>query len=206
MNKYYTLFFSLFFLSIYSQNDLEKIKNKYQSINSYNLNYNLVVSILKENNTEILIEESGTMYGNNYSFMIKHKNMDIISDGKNIYNMIHNIREINVTEYSNNNLWNPINIFKNFLNRLNSSIISYNKDYILVEFLISDSNKVYKFFLDRNYDVFKLELITSESKSKTTVFLKDLIFTENTYNIVFDRSNYENYYLNKLWKFLTGIF
>ena len=198
MNKYYTLFFSLFFLSIYSQNDLEKIKDKYQSINSYNLNYNLVISTLKENNTVNLIEESGIMYGNNSSFMIKHKNMDIISDGKKIYNVIHNIREINITEYSNNNLWNPINIFKNLLNRLNSSTISYSKDYILVEFLISDLNKVYKFFLDRNYDVFKLELITIESKSKTTVFLKDLIFTEKTYNIVFDHSNYENYYLNKL--------
>ena len=198
MNKYYSLFFSLFFLSITSQNDLEKIKNKYQSINSYNLNYNLVISTLKENNTVNLIEESGIMYGNNSSFMIKHKNMDIISDGKKIYNVIHNIREINITEYSNNNLWNPINIFKNLLNRLNSSTISYDKDYILVEFLISDLNKVYKFFLDRNYDVFKLELITSESKSKTTVFLKDLIFTEKTYNIIFDHSNYENYYLNKL--------
>ena len=198
MNKYYTLFFSLFFLSISSQNDLEKIKDKYQSINSYNLNYNLVISTLKENNTVNLIEESGIMYGNNSSFMIKHKNMDIISDGKKIYNVIHNIREINITEYSNNNLWNPINIFKNLLNRLNSSTISYDKDFILVEFLISDLNKVYKFFLDRNYDVFKLELITSESKSKTTVFLKDLIFTDKTYNIVFDHSNYENYYLNKL--------
>ena len=198
MNKYYTLFFSLFFLSISSQNDLEKIKDKYQSINSYNLNYNLVISTLKENNTVNLIEESGIMYGNNSSFMIKHKNMDIISDGKKIYNVIHNIREINITEYSNNNLWNPINIFKNLLNRLNSSTISYDKDYILVEFLISDLNKVYKFFLDRNYDVFKLELITRESKSKTTVFLKDLIFTDKTYNIVFDHSNYENYYLNKL--------
>ena len=198
MNKYYTLFFSLFFLSISSQNDLEKIKDKYQSINSYNLNYNLVISTLKENNTVNLIEESGIMYGNNSSFMIKHKNMDIISDGKKIYNVIHNIREINITEYSNNNLWNPINIFKNLLNRLNSSTISYNKDYILVEFLIFDLNKVYNFFLDRNYDVFKLELITGESKSKTTVFLKDLIFTEKTYNIVFDHSNYENYYLNKL--------
>ena len=198
MNKYYTLFFSLFFLSISSQNDLEKIKDKYQSINSYNLNYKLVISTLKENNTVNLIEESGIMYGNNSSFMIKHKNMDIISDGKKIYNVIHNIREINITEYSNNNLWNPINIFKNLLNRLNSSTISYDKDYILVEFLISDLNKVYKFFLDSNYDVFKLELITSESKSKTTVFLKDLIFTDKTYNIVFDHSNYENYYLNKL--------
>ena len=198
MNKYYTLFFSLFFLSISSQNDLEKIKNKYQSINSYNVNYNLVVSTLKENNTVVLIEESGIMYGNNSSFMIKHKNMDIISDGKKIYNVIHNIREINITEYSNNNLWNPINIFKNLLNRLNSSIISYNKDYILVEFLISDLNKVYKFFLDRNYDVFKLELTTSGSKSKTTIFLQDLIFSNKIYNIVFDHSNYENYYLNKL--------
>ena len=198
MNKYYSLFFSLFFLSITSQNDLEKIKNKYQSINSYNLNYNLVVSTLEENSTVILIEESGIMYGNNSSFMIKHKNMDIISDGKKIYNVIHSIREINITEYSNNNLWNPINIFKNLLNRLNSSIISYNKDYIIVDFLISDFNKVYKFFLDRNYDVFKLELITTGSKSKTTVFLKDLVFTNKTYNIVFDHSNYENYYLNKL--------
>ncbi len=198
MNKYYTLFFSLFFLSIYSQNDLEKIKDKYQSINSYNLNYNLVVSTLKENNSVNLIEESGIMYGNNSSFMIKHKNMDIISDGKKIYNVIHNIREINITEYSNNNLWNPINIFKNLLDRLNSSIISYDKDYILVEFLIFDLNKVYKFFLDKNYDVFKLELITTGSKSKTTVFLKDLVFTNKTYNIFFDHSNYENYYLNKL--------
>ena len=198
MNKYYTLFFSLFFLSIYSQNDLEKIKDKYQSINSYNLNYNLVISTLIENNSVNLIEESGIMYGNNSSFMIKHKNMDIISDGKKIYNVIHNIREINITEYSNNNLWNPINIFKNLLDRLNSSIISYDKDYILVEFLIFDLNKVYKFFLDKNYDVFKLELITTGSKSKTTVFLKDLVFTNKTYNIVFDHSNYENYYLNKL--------
>ena len=198
MNKYYTLFFSLFFLSIYSQNDLEKIKDKYQSINSYNLNYNLVVSTLKENNSVNLIEESGIMYGNNSSFMIKHKNMDIISDGKKIYNVIHNIREINITEYSNNNLWNPINIFKNLLDRLNSSIISYDKDYILVEFLIFDLNKVYKFFLDKNYDVFKLELITTGSKSKTTVFLKELVFNNKTYNIIFDHSNYENYYLNKL--------
>ena len=198
MNKYYSLFFSLFFLSIYSQNDLEKIKNKYQSINSYNLNYNLVVSTLLESNNVILIEESGIMYGNNSSFMIKHKNMDIISDGEKIYNVIHDIREINITEHSSNNLWNPINIFKNFLNRLNSGKVSYSKDYILIEFLISDLNKLYKFFLDRNYDVFKLELKTTGSKSKTTIFLSDLIFTNKTYNIIFDHSNYENYYLNKL--------
>ena len=96
MNKYYTLFFSLFFLSISSQNDLEKIKDKYQSINSYNLNYSLVISTLKENNTVNLIEESGIMYGDNSSFMIKHKNMDIISDGKKIYNVIHNLSLIHI--------------------------------------------------------------------------------------------------------------
>ena len=168
------------------------------SVPGENASSNKETLTLKENNTVVLIEESGIMYGNNSSFMIKHKNMDIISDGKKIYNVIHNIREINITEYSNNNLWNPINIFKNLLNRLNSSIISYNKDYILVEFLISDLNKVYKFFLDRNYDVFKLELTTSGSKSKTTIFLQDLIFSNKIYNIVFDHSNYENYYLNKL--------
>ena len=95
------------------------------------------------------------MYGNNSSFMIKHKNMDIISDGKKIYNVIHNIREINITKYSNNNLWNPINIFKNLLNRLNSRTISYDKDYILVEFLISDLNKEYKFFYKRNFYGFR---------------------------------------------------
>ena len=142
MSKYYYLFFSMFFLSISSQNDVENIKKKYRSVNSYNLNYDLIVSTNKESEDVRIIEESGTMYGTSSSYFIKHKNMDIISDGKKIYNVIHNIREINITEYSNNNLWNPINIFKNLLNRLNSSTISYDKDFIIVEFLISDLNKV----------------------------------------------------------------
>ena len=63
MSKYYCLFFSLFFLSISSQNDVENIKKKYRSVNSYNLNYDLIVTTNKDNEDVRIIEESGTMYG-----------------------------------------------------------------------------------------------------------------------------------------------
>ena len=115
MSKYYCLFFSLFFLSISSQNDVENIKKKYRSVNSYNLNYDLIVTTNKDNEDVRIIEESGTMYGSSSSYFIKHKNMDIISDGEKIYSIIHEIKENNIIEYSENNQWNPINIFKTFL-------------------------------------------------------------------------------------------
>ena len=74
MSKYYCLFFSLFFLSISSQNDVENIKKKYRSVNSYNLNYDFIVSTNKENEDVRIIEESGTMFGSSSSYFIKHKN------------------------------------------------------------------------------------------------------------------------------------
>ncbi|MBD41015.1 MAG: hypothetical protein CMC66_01215 [Flavobacteriaceae bacterium] len=198
MNKYYSLFFFLFFLSVASQNDVMNIKKMYESISSYNLDYSLIISTQKDNQDVKIIEESGTMFGNNSSFKIKHENMDVISDGKKIYNIIHNIKEINITEYSENNLWNPVYIFKNFLERINSDLITQKKDYIKVKFLDSDLERTYTFFLDKNYNIFKLELNTEESKSKTTILINKLQFTDETFNINFDNSIYKEYYLNFL--------
>tara|TARA_B100000963_G_scaffold173109_1_gene150572 strand:- start:7759 stop:8355 length:597 start_codon:yes stop_codon:yes gene_type:complete len=198
MNKYYNLFFFLFFLSIAAQNDVKNIKKMYESINSYNLDYSLIISTQKDNLDVKIIEESGTMFGNNSSFKIKHENIDVISDGKKIYNIIHNTKEINITENSENNLWNPIYIFKNFLENINSDLVTQKKDYIQVKFLLPNLDRTYTFFLDKNYNIFKLELTTKESKSKTTVLINKLLFTNETFNINFDNSMYKDYYLNYL--------
>ena len=198
MSKYYCLFFSLFFLSISSQNDVENIKKKYRSVNSYNLNYDLIVSTNKDNEDVKIIEESGTMFGSSSSYFIKHKNMDIISDGEKIYNIIHEIKEINIIEYSENNQWNPINIFKTFLDKINPSVIKYEKDYISINFFLEELNRKYIFYLDKNYNIFKLKMNTNESKSSTTILINEIFFTNKVYNIGFDRSTYKDYFLNNL--------
>ena len=198
MSKYYCLFFSLFFLSISSQNDVENIKKKYRSVNSYNLNYDLIVSTNKDNEDVKIIEESGKMFGNNSSYIINHKNMDVISDGEKIYNIIHSTKEINIVQYSDNNLWNPINIFKNFLERINTSLIEHKNDYIHVSFYIEDLERTYLFFLDKNYDIFKLVFNTKGNNSKTTILINNIEFTDETLNIGFKKSSYEDYYLNFL--------
>lgn len=198
MSKYYCLFFSLFFLSISSQNDVENIKKKYRSVNSYNLNYDLIVSTNKDNEDVKIIEESGTMFGSSSSYFIKHKNMDIISDGEKIYNIIHEIKEINIIEYSENNQWNPINIFKTFLDKINPSVIKYEKDYISINFFLEELNRKYIFYLDKNYNIFKLRMKTNESKSSTTILINEIFFTNKVYNIGFDRSTYKDYFLNNL--------
>jgi len=198
MKKYYFLIFSLFFLSTSAQSDLENIKKKYGSIKSYSLNYELIVSMNSTDEEVRIIEESGKMFGNNSSYIINHKNMDVISDGEKIYNIIHSTKEINIVQYSNNNLWNPINIFKNFLERINSSLIEHKNDYINVSFYIVDLERTYLFFLDRNYDIFKLVFNTKENNSKTTILINNIEFTEKTLNIGFDNSSYEDYYLNFL--------
>lgn len=198
MKKYYFLIFSLFFLSTSAQSDLENIKKKYESIKSYSLNYELIVSMNSTDEEVRIIEESGKMFGNNSSYIINHKNMDVISDGEKIYNIIHSTKEINIVRYSNNNLWNPINIFKNFLERINSSLIEHKNDYINVSFYIVDLERTYLFFLDRNYDIFKLVFNTKENNSKTTILINNIEFTDKTLNIVFDKSSYEDYYLNFL--------
>ena len=198
MKKYYFLIFSLFFLSTSAQSDLENIKKKYESIKSYSLNYELIVSMNSTDEEVKIIEESGKMFGNNSSYIINHKNMDVISDGEKIYNIIHSTKEINIVQYSNNNLWNPINIFKNFLERINSSLIEHKNDYINVSFYIVDLERTYLFFLDRNYDIFKLVFNTKENNSKTTILINNIEFTDKTLNIVFDKSSYEDYYLNFL--------
>ncbi len=198
MKKYYFLIFSLFFLSTSAQSDLENIKKKYESIKSYSLNYELIVSMNSTDEEVRIIEESGKMFGNNSSYIINHKNMDVISDGEKIYNIIHSTKEINIVQYSNNNLWNPINIFKNFLERINSSLIEHKNDYINVSFYIVDLERTYLFFLDRNYDIFKLVFNTKENNSKTTILINNIEFTDKTLNIVFDKSSYEDYYLNFL--------
>ena len=198
MKKYYFLIFSLFFLSISAQNDLENIKKKYGSIKSYSLNYKLIVSMNSTDEEVRIIEESGKMFGNNSSYIINHKNMDVISDGEKIYNIIHSTKEINIVQYSDNNLWNPINIFKNFLERINSSLIEHKNDYIHVSFYIEDLERTYLFFLDKNYDIFKLVFNTKGNNSKTTILINNIEFTDKTLNIGFDKSSYEDYYLNFL--------
>jgi len=198
MKKYYFLIFSLFFLSTSAQNDFENIKKKYGSIKSYSLNYELIVSINSTDEDVKVIEESGKMFGNNSSYIINHKNMDVISDGEKIYNIIHSTKEINIVQYSDNNLWNPINIFKNFLDRINSSLIEHKNDYIHVSFYIEDLERTYLFFLDKNYDIFKLVFNTKGNNSKTTILIKNIEFTDKTLNIGFDKSSYEDYYLNFL--------
>ena len=198
MKKYYFLIFSLFFLSTSAQNDLENIKKKYGSIKSYSLNYELIVSMNSTDEDVKIIEESGKMFGNNSSYIINHKNMDVISDGEKIYNIIHSTKEINIVQYSDNNLWNPINIFKNFLERINSSLIEYKNDYIHVSFYIEDLERTYLFFLDKNYDIFKLVFNTKGNNSKTTILINNIEFTDKTLNIGFDKSSYEDYYLNFL--------
>ena len=198
MKKYYFLIFSLFFLSTSAQNDLENIKKKYGSIKSYSLNYELIVSMNSTDEDVRIIEESGKMFGNNSSYIINHKNMDVISDGEKIYNIIHSTKEINIVQYSDNNLWNPINIFKNFLERINSSLIEHKNDYINVSFYIEDLERTYLFFLDKNYDIFKLVFNTKGNNSKTTILINNIEFTDKTLNIGFDKSSYEDYYLNFL--------
>lgn len=198
MKKYYFLIFSLFFLSTSAQNDLENIKKKYGSIKSYSLDYELIVSMNSTDEDVKIIEESGKMFGNNSSYIINHKNMDVISDGEKIYNIIHSTKEINIVQYSDNNLWNPINIFKNFLERINSSLIEHKNDYIHVSFYIEDLERTYLFFLDKNYDIFKLVFNTKGNNSKTTILINNIEFTDKTLNIGFDKSSYEDYYLNFL--------
>ena len=198
MKKYYFLIFSLFYFSISAQNDLENIKKKYGSIKSYSLNYKLIVSMNSPDEDVKIIEESGKMFGNNSSYIINHKNMDVISDGEKIYNIIHSTKEINIVQYSDNNLWNPINIFKNFLKRINSSLIEHKNDYIHVSFYIEDLERTYLFFLDKNYDIFKLVFNTKGNNSKTTILINNIEFTDKTLNIGFDKSSYEDYYLNFL--------
>lgn len=198
MKKYYFLIFSLFFLSTSAQNDLQNIKKKYGSIKSYSLNYELIVSMNSTDEDVKIIEESGKMFGNNSSYIINHKNMDVISDGEKIYNIIHSTKEINIVQYSDNNLWNPINIFKNFLERINSSLIEHKNDYINVSFYIEDLERTYLFFLDNNYDIFKLVFNTKGNNSKTTILINNIEFTDKTLNIGFDKSSYEDYYFNFL--------
>ncbi len=198
MKKYFFLIFSLFFLSTSAQNDLQNIKKKYGSIKSYSLNYELIVSMNSTDEDVKIIEESGKMFGNNSSYIINHKNMDVISDGEKIYNIIHSTKEINIVQYSDNNLWNPINIFKNFLERINSSLIEHKNDYIHVSFYIEDLERTYLFFLDNNYDIFKLVFNTKGNNSKTTILINNIEFTDKTLNIGFDKSSYEDYYLNFL--------
>ncbi len=198
MKKYYFLIFSLFFLSTSAQNDLQNIKKKYGSIKSYSLNYELIVSMNSTDEDVKIIEESGKMFGNNSSYIINHKNMDVISDGEKIYNIIHSTKEINIVQYSDNNLWNPINIFKNFLERINSSLIEHKNDYIHVSFYIEDLERTYLFFLDNNYDIFKLVFNTKGNNSKTTILINNIEFTDKTLNIGFDKSLHEDYYLNFL--------
>ena len=198
MKKYYFLIFSLFFLSTSAQNDLENIKKKYGSIKSYSLDYELIVSMNSTDEDVKIIEESGKMFGNNSSYIINHKNMDVISDGEKIYNIIHSTKEINIVQYSDNNLWNPINIFKNFLERINTSLIEHKNDYIHVSFYIEDLERTYLFFLDKNYDIFKLVFNTKGNNSKTTILVNNIEFTDKTLNIGFDKSSYEDYYLNFL--------
>ncbi len=198
MKKYFFILFILFFLSVSAQDDLEKIKKKYGTIKSYSLNYELVVSAKNSNQEVRIIEESGIMFGNNTSYIIKHENMDVISDGEKIYNIIHDTKEINIVKYSNNNLWNPVNIFKNLLEKINSSSIEYKNNYIHVSFFIKDLERAYNFFLDKNYDIFKLVLNTNGNNSTTTILINDLVFTNKNLSISFDKSSYEDYYLNFL--------
>ena len=199
MKNYYFLFFSLFFLSVSAQkNDLENIKKKYGAIKSYSLNYKIIVSMNKTDEKAPIIEESGIMFGNNSSYIINHKNMDVISDGEKIYNIIHSTKEINIVQYSNNNLWNPVNIFRNFLEKIDSSSIKNKKGYIHVSFFIDDLERTYNFFLDKKYDIFKLVLNTKGNNSKTTILINNLVFTDKTINIGFDKSLYKDYYLNFL--------
>ena len=124
-----------------------------------------------------------------YSFDKYHSNKkQQISDDFNLVTI----------EYSENNQWNPINIFKTFLDKINSSVIKYEKDYISINFFLEELNRKYIFYLDKNYNIFKLRMKTNESKSSTIILINEIFFTNKVYNIGFDRSAYKDYFLNNL--------
>ena len=66
-----------------------------------------------------------------------------------------------------------------------------------------DGNLTYMFIADpyledKNYDIFKLVFNTKGNNSKTTILINNIEFTDKTLNIGFDKSSYEDYYLNFL--------
>ena len=77
-------------------------------------------------------------------------------------------------------------------------IIEHKNDYIHVSFYIEDLERTYLFFLDKNYDIFKLVFNTKGNNSKTTILINNIEFKDKTLNIGFDKSSYEDYYLNFL--------
>ncbi len=95
-------------------------------------------------------------------------------------------------------IYNLFNIFKTFLDKINSSLLKYEEDYISINFFLEELNRNYTFFLDKNYNIFKLRMKNNESNSSTTILINDIFFSNKIYDIGFDRSAYKDYFLNNL--------
>ena len=180
-----------------TQDFIDRFINHYINLDTYSLEFDYVT----KDQSEIVYSQKGSLFFSKSKFRIVLTDLIFLFDGENHYTIVPENKEINMS--SENEIANYILPSKIALT------ISKIRDRIKIKknklFEISyedESGNTYLIFIKNNYSISRID------QSITNGYVNSIVFKKTNFNkkiddnlFYFDKENYKDYYVNKLWKF-----
>jgi len=140
------------------------------------------------------------MYSND-KYRITIDDVVFIFDGNKHYNIIKENMEVNVLKSNElSNYLIPSNLSKVIEKNKNKLKVSLNEKVIIS--YVDDNDYEYKIEIDKKYNILRIDQELSNTYSNSIFFNKTSFNQDLDINLfIFDESDYEDYYINELWRY-----
>ena len=156
---------------------------------------------VSKNNEEIIFKHKGELIYSNNKYRITIDDVVFIFDGNKHYNIVKENMEVNVLKSNElSNYLIPSNLSKVIERNRNNLKVSLNERVIIS--YIDNNDYEYKIEIDKNYNIVRIDQELSNTYSNSIFFNKTSYNQDIDINLfVFNRSDYNDYYINELWRF-----
>ena len=180
-----------------AQDFIDRFINHYSSLDTYSLEFDYIT----KSQGEIVYSQKGSLFFSKSKYRIVLTDLTFLYDGENHYTIVPENKEINVS--------NENEIANYILPSKIAFTISKIRDKIKIKknnlFKISYVDELennYSIVIKNDYSILRID------QSLPNGYINSVIFNKTVFNekiddnlFYFNKKNYENYYLNKLWKF-----
>jgi len=156
---------------------------------------------VSKNSNEIIFKNKGELIYSNNKYRITIDDVVFIFDGNKHYNIIKENMEVNVLKSNElSNYLIPSNLSKVIERNKNNLKVSLN-DRVIISY-VDNNDYEYKIEIDKNYNIVRIDQELSNTYSNSIFFNKTLFNQDLDINLfIFNKSDYNGYYINELWKF-----
>ena len=180
-----------------TQDFIDKFIYHYTYLDTYSLEFDYIT----KSQDEIIYSQTGNLLYSKSKFKISLTDLTFLYDGENHYTIIPENKEINIS--SRNEISNYIIPSKIAfaISKIRDSIKIKKGDLVEISYVDESSNN-YLVVIKNDYSILRIE------QSKSGGYTNSIIFKKTDFNkkiddnlFYFNTKHYNNYYINKLWKF-----